>query len=34
MQQFISFTNFYQQFIQGFSDISWLLFDLPKKDVA
>jgi hypothetical protein len=34
MQQFLSFTNFYQRFIQAFSDVAQPLFDLTKKGVA
>jgi hypothetical protein len=34
MQQFLGFTNFYQRFIQVFSDIAWLLFDLTKKGMV
>jgi hypothetical protein len=33
MQQFLSFTNFYQRLIQAFSDVAWPLFDLTKKGV-
>jgi hypothetical protein len=32
--QFLEFTNFYRRFIQAFSDITWLLFDLTKKGAA
>jgi hypothetical protein len=34
VQRFLGFTNFYQRFSQGFSDIAQLLFDLTKKGVA
>jgi hypothetical protein len=34
MQQFLGFTNFYQRFIQAFSDVAQPLFDLTKKGVA
>jgi hypothetical protein len=34
VQQFFSFTNFYQRFIQAFSDVARPLFDLTKEGVA
>ena len=33
VQSFLGFTNFYQCFIQGFSDHARALFDLTKKGV-
>src|ERR1700675_1715939 len=32
LQSFLSFTNFYHHFIDHFSDIARILFDLTKKD--
>jgi hypothetical protein len=34
VQQFLGFTNFYRRFIQVFSNVTRLLFDLMKKGVA
>jgi hypothetical protein len=34
MQQFLGFTNFCQRFIQAFSDIAQLPFNLTKKGVS
>jgi hypothetical protein len=34
VQSFLRFTNFYQCFIEGFSDHTHPLFDLTKKDVS
>jgi hypothetical protein len=32
VQAFIGFCNFYQRFIQGFSDIAWPLTQLTPKE--
>jgi len=32
VQSFLGFTNFYHRFIQGFSHLAHLLFDLMRKD--
>jgi hypothetical protein len=34
VQSFLGFTNFYHRFIQGFSDLTRLMFDLTRKDSA
>src|ERR1700675_81226 len=34
LQSFLGFTNFYRRFIDHFSDIASVLFDLTKKDKA
>ena len=34
VQSFLGFTNFYCRFIQGFSDLACLMFNLTWKDSA
>jgi hypothetical protein len=33
VQSFLGFTNFYRRFIQGFSDLARLLFDLTRNNL-